>query len=226
MDNQINNYKNCTWDNITYSKFINYLKSISEVKYKNFQSKLIPNNRYEMLGIRIPILRKIANIIYKNNYSEFLKICKNNYFEEIMIKSIIISKIKDIKKIKKYIDEMIPYLNNWALCDAFVSSMKCIKNNLEYFYNFFSKYNNRITIVVYLNYYLNDEYIDRVFNKIESIKTDDYYINMAISWLLCEAYVNYRNKVIKYLNICTNNDIIKMTKSKIRDSKKNKGVIL
>ncbi len=220
MDTTIIKFKYNLWNKKTYNKFITYLKSISDDKYALFQTKLIPNNKYNIIGVRIPILRKIANIIFKGDYNKFISISNNNYLEEILIKSFIISKIKNRNEQIKYIQDLIPLLNNWCLCDTFVSSMKCIKLDLDFYYNFFSKYNNRIMVVVFLNYYLIDEYIDKVFDKISNIETDDYYINMAISWLMCEAYVNYKNRVNNYLNNCKNDDIIKMTKSKIRDSRK------
>ena len=220
MDTTIIKFKYNLWNKKTYNKFITYLKSISDDKYALFQTKLIPNNKYNIIGVRIPILRKIANIIFKGDYNKFISISNNNYLEEILIKSFIISKIKNRDEQIKYIQDLIPLLNNWCLCDTFVSSMKCIKLDLDFYYNFFSKYNNRIMVVVFLNYYLIDEYIDKVFDKISNIETDDYYINMAISWLMCEAYVNYKNRVNNYLNNCKNDDIIKMTKSKIRDSRK------
>ena len=54
-----------------YNKFINYLKSISDNKYKEFNKKII-KTKYKMLGIKIPILRNIAKKIDKSNYEEFL----------------------------------------------------------------------------------------------------------------------------------------------------------
>lgn len=220
MDNKIEEFVYKKWNKNTYNKFINYLKSIKDDKYMLFQSKLIPNNTYKIIGIKIPKLRNIAKNILKTDYNEFINISDNKYLEEVLLKSFIISKIKNKEEQIRYINNLIPLLNNWCLCDSFCSSMKCIKNNLEFYYNFFNKYNSRVKIVIYLNYYLCDEYIDKVFNEIKSIKTNDYYINMAISWLLCTAYTKYKDKVIEYLNTCQNEDIIKMTKLKIRDSKK------
>ena len=220
MDSKINNIKNIVWNDHIYNEFIDYLISIKDEKYKIFQSKLIPNNTYKMIGIRIPILRKIAKHILKTNYDEFIKLSKNIYLEEVLLNAIIISNITDREKQINYIKRLIPYLNNWCLCDTFCTSMKCVKKDLEFYYSFFTKYNSRMKIVIYLNYYLSDKYIDRVFNEIENINSDDYYIKMAISWLLCEAYVNYEHKVNNFLDKCNDKEIINMTKSKIRDSKK------
>ena len=48
-----------------------------------------------------------------------------------------------------------------------------------------------------LNYYLIDDYIDRVLCVISNIKTEYYYVNVAISWLLSVAIIKYPDKVIE-----------------------------
>ena len=52
------------WNKETYQEYINYLISIKEDKYKEFHSKLC-FTKYEILGIRLPIIRKIAKKISK-----------------------------------------------------------------------------------------------------------------------------------------------------------------
>ena len=69
-----------------------------------------------------------------------------------------------------------------------------------------------------LDYYLNDNYIDRVLKIVTSIESDKYYINMAISWLLSEAIVKYEDKVIDILKCKKLNKFIQnKTISKIQN---------
>ena len=72
------------WNKETYQEYINYLISIKEDKYKEFHSKLC-FTKYEILGIRLPIIRKIAKEISKTNYEDFLKLTKSKYYEEVLI---------------------------------------------------------------------------------------------------------------------------------------------
>jgi len=44
-------------------KITKQLISLSEEKYRLFQEKLVPDNKYEILGIRIPILRNFSRRI-------------------------------------------------------------------------------------------------------------------------------------------------------------------
>ena len=48
-------------------------------------------------GIRLPIMRDIANRISKSNIEEFLKYAQDKYYEEVMIQGLVISHIKDEK---------------------------------------------------------------------------------------------------------------------------------
>ena len=47
---------------------------------------------------------------------------------------------------------------------------------------------------MYLNYFLADEYIDEILQKIDKIKNKDYYVQMAIAWLVSFAYIKKREK--------------------------------
>ena len=70
-----------------------------------------------------------------------------------------------------------------------------------------------------MNYYLNDNYIDRILKIVSSIECDYYYINMAISWLLSVAIIDYKEKVIELLDSKSLNKFVQnKTISKINDS--------
>ena len=57
---------NYNWDSKAYNDFITYLEKISDEKTKAFNSKII-NTKYEILGIKTPILKLIAKDISKTN---------------------------------------------------------------------------------------------------------------------------------------------------------------
>ena len=197
---------NNTWDEVQYNKLINYLNNIGEEKYKDFNSKLVLT-KYKMYGIKVPILRDIAKKISKTNIISFLDIVKSNSYEEVMIEGIVISYIKEVDLCVKYFNKFINKIDNWAICDTCISSMKIVNKNKELFLKQIKKYIKskneyvvRVGVVLLLNYYIEDSYIDLVFDIINSINRDNYYINMAIAWLVSVCFVKYRNKTFKYLN--------------------------
>lgn len=55
------------WNTKTYQEFINYLISIKDDKYCDFNSRIC-RTKYKMLGIRLPDLRNIAKKIIRTNF--------------------------------------------------------------------------------------------------------------------------------------------------------------
>ncbi len=216
-------FKNYEWNNKDYKNYINYLKSIKDIKYLEFNKKIV-KTKYEMIGIPIPILKKISKNISKSNIDNYFKYNKIKYYEELMIYGLVLS--YNEKYLDKYLVSFINKIDNWAICDTFVSSLKIINKKKGKYWIYFNnlidlnkEYNTRVSIVVFMNYYLNDDYIDRVLYIVSNIKTDYYYINMSISWLLSIAIINYKDKVINLLSSKVLNKFVQnKTISKIQDS--------
>lgn len=212
------------WNKEKYKNFINELLSLKDEKYLKFTKK-ITNTKVEMIGVQIPKLRKLAKDISKTDINSFIKEYKGNYFEERMILGFVIG-LSTLEDYKKYLEFYSTQILDWSLCDSVACSLKKIKKEKEYFFEFAQKMiktNNefqvRFGIVILLNFYLEDNYIDKIINIIISLKSDKYYINMAISWILSEIYIKYPLKIDKYINEnYLNNFVLNKTISKICDS--------
>ena len=213
---------NITWNKKTYKEFINYLKTLSDIKYKEFHSN-IANTKLEIIGIRTPLLKDIAKKISKSNIEKYFKLVNNKYYEEVMIYGLVLS---NSNYLDKYFIDFIDRIDNWAICDSFVSNLKIINKKQGKYWIYINslidtnnEFRTRVSIVTMLNYYLNDNYIDRVLNIISNIKTEYYYVNMAISWLLSVAIIKYPDKVIELFKL---NKLSKFVQnkaiSKIQDS--------
>lgn len=225
------------WDELSYQSFKKYLFSIKEDKYKEFSSKLT-KTKYPILGIRVPVLRKIAKEIFKGNYNSFLKCSLNDTFEEVFIKGLVISNIKDENEFFKYIDDFVSKIDDWSICDSFCNSLKIVNQDLNKYFEYFTKYLKsnkefkiRVCLIVYLNFYTNDKYVDKIIDNILKIRNNDYYVEMAISWLLAEIYLVDKEKVInllknKKLNKFVNNKTISKLRDSYRVSKEDKEKLL
>lgn len=190
------------WNKLAYKEFINYLKDLSDLKYKEFHSS-ITNTSLNIIGIRMPILRNIAKRISKTNIENYFKLIGNTYYEEVMLYGLVLS---NSNCVDKYLIDFIKRIDNWAICDTFCSSLKIVdkyKGKYWIYINSLIDLNNefqtRVAIVLMMNYYLCDDYIDRVLYIASNIYSDKYYINMAISWLFSVAIINYKDKVIEIL---------------------------
>lgn len=207
-----------------YKEFVNYLLSLQDLKYKEFHSGLNSTN-LEIIGIRVPVLRNIAKKILKTDVEKFFSLVESNYYEEIFIEGIVLANCsEDI--IDKYLMNFIVKIDNWGICDSFCSSLKIVKKKQGKYWIYFTglidptkEFQTRVSLIILMNYYLNDNYIDRVLKIVSSIKSDYYYINMAISWLLSVAIINYEDKVIELLRSKKLSKFVQnKTISKIQDS--------
>ena len=186
---------------------LNLLNPYIDQKYKTFQEKIC-QTKYEILGVKIPILRNIAKKLLKEyDYSYPLNNIDNKYFEDVMLKAIIIGNAKASYEEKlNLITNFLPLIDNWAVCDILVGELKFIKGNENKFLNFINplfasndEYPLRFAFVILLNYYINDQYIDMVLDQCLNVKSDYYYVKMAISWTLSIALVKYFAKALEFM---------------------------
>ncbi len=198
------------------------LKEQADEQYRQFNQNMIKGSS-PIIGVRIPELRKIAKKIKKNNYEEFMQEYEGIYFEEKLLKGLIIA--SDAQLFQKNIWNFIKEIDSWCLCDTFCTTCKFIKEDLDKYFSYIEKmlesdeeFTIRLGFVLLLNYYINDEYVDKIITYTQKYYPY-YYVNMAISWLLSEIYVTYPEKIIKLLEQNTLNDFIKLkTIEKINDS--------
>ena len=203
------------------------LYSLTEEKYRKFSISLIPDHR-NFIGVRIPLIRKIAKEIAKENPVEFLRLAKDDSFEEIMLQGFVICEIKDFNLVLKLCENHIPKIYNWSLCDSFVSSLKIFKYHKNEVFLFIkpylkseNTYDVRFALVCLLSYFVDEEYLLRLFSVFDSITNDDYYVKMALAWAVSVCFVKYSEETITYLKTChLSDDVFNMALKKIRESKR------
>lgn len=91
----------------------------SDPEYKAFNDKLA-NTSLPTIGVRVPILRKIAKD-YFGKIDEIFNSFKARtpYFEEILSLGIVLSKAKmELSVRKEYIVKWLEYVDSWALTDT------------------------------------------------------------------------------------------------------------
>lgn len=206
------------WNKTNYNEFINYLHSLQDLKYKEFHSKLL-NNQINLIGIKTPILRNIAKDISKGNYIEFLNLNQHKYYEENIIHGFIISNLKlPINEIINHINNYLQFIDNWATCDLFCSSLKIISKNKDVFLKYINKliikdneWTRRFCFVILLDYYIESPYLEKIFYLCDNYNNDKYYVNMAIAWLISICYIKHKEQTIIYLK---NNKLDKFTHNK------------
>ena len=203
-----------------------FLNKNKDPKYRTFITKLIPNCAYEILGVRIPKLRQFAKYLYKNNlFSDFINSPYHKYLEEFFLHRMILENFNDYNLLLKYLKDLLPYLNNWALTDGFKNNI--IENHLDDFSHYIDENLNnknpyivRFMINMVMVYYINTDDLDKYLRKINSIKTTKYYLKMSISWFIVTAFSKRYVVTYNYFksNKICDDDIKKMVKRKYLDS--------
>ena len=158
------NLNNINWNN-DYNKFITYLYSLQDKKYLEFHSNLVKDKN--IIGIRIPTLKKIAKAIANTDYELFFKLNNHNTYEETTLQGLVIGYLKaPFKDVLDYLSTFIPYNDNWATNDVVCANLKIFKKNQEEGYKYILKLINskndwyiRFGLVLLLDYYINDNYI-------------------------------------------------------------------
>lgn len=186
----------------------NDLENLADEKYKKFQSGLCPETE-NILGIRVPVLRNYAKELCKNfSTQDLLNNIEDDFYEEIMLQGMIIGldKSVDWQEKRKYIEEFVPKIDNWAVCDVFCAGLKFTKKYKNEMWKLINEYTNsdeefelRFAIVMILDYYIEEEYIKEIFRIFNQIKSDKYYVKMAIAWAISICLIKYYDETIEYL---------------------------
>ena len=202
-------------------KIIKRLKELSDRKYRDFNSKLVPNIN-NVLGVRIPVLRNYANELYNDKgfaVDEFISISSAPFMEFTMLQGFLIGlKKSGREEFFRDVKNFVPKINNWAVCDTFCASVKLVKKypaeTFEFTQKYFKskkEYEIRFGVVILLTYFINDEYIDRVLEILVNLSSNDYYAQMGIAWALSICYVNYFEKTHE---VVSNSNLLKEIKVK------------
>ncbi|MFC5652637.1 DNA alkylation repair protein [Paenibacillus solisilvae] len=182
------------------------LFELADAEYQRFTSALIPNIN-NVLGVRLPELRKLARTIAKGDWRTYLKQAENEYFEEVMLQGMVIGYVQaDIGEILNYVAEFVPKIDNWSVCDSFCIGLKVTKLHLEEVWDFLQpylqsaeEYDIRFGVVMLLDYYIEADYISRVLQLLDGIKHEGYYVKMAVAWAVSICYVKLPQETMAYL---------------------------
>lgn len=183
------------------------LFELQDKKYQEFQKKLCPGIE-NIIGIRVPVLRDYAKrLLKKYDFENLIRYLKDNYYEEIMLQGMLIGEAKeDFDVIIKYIELFIPKIDNWAICDTFCAGLKITRKHKKEIWNFIQKYLKsenefevRFGVVMILDYFIDEEHLQKNFEIFSNIKIPKYYVQMAVAWAISVSLIKYYDITIKYL---------------------------
>ena len=191
------------------NKIKNDLLLMQDKTYKDFHSKLMPTiNPNSIIGIRVPVLRDYAKKLFKENSIEslnpFLKNLPHEFYEENNIHAFIIEKINNFDECIFYLENFLPYIDNWATCDML--NPKIFKTNyeklLEKIYQWInsdSVYTVRFGIGILMRFFLDEKFETKYLDLVSSINSEEYYINMMRAWFFATALAKQYDQTLPYI---------------------------
>lgn len=184
------------------------LASLAEDEYREFTMKGIPSER-PFIGVRIPLIREIAAKVSNEKITEFLAV-KPVAIEEVLARGMLIARLP-YDKMMEWFDSQIDYIDNWCTSDVFCSGLKKqIKTRREEFFERKveplledkREFAVRVGLVLLKSYYLDFDYLAVIFDRVEKLADrKEYYIRMAIAWLVAECFIKYPEETLAYLRI-------------------------
>lgn len=191
---------------MTKEKIRERLLSLRDEKYREFHSALMPTvDKEKLIGIRTPLLRSFAKeLIKEGDFEEFLSALPHKYYEEDNLHGFIIEGIKDFETCISELKRFIPYIDNWATCDSV--RPKVLKKEPEKLLLFIrgllkskETYTVRFGIGLLLSFYLDENFSSEHLKLVSQIKSEEYYINMMISWYFATALAKQWESTLPYL---------------------------
>ncbi len=182
------------------------LFALQDLKYRDFQVKLIPGmDKEKMIGVRTPDLRKLAGQLAKREeIVEFLQALPHRYFDENQLHAFIISAIKDYENCAEELERFLPYVDNWATCDQLspkifgkhkqellISIRKWIRSD--------HTYTVRFGIGMLMKYFLDEDFKTEYADLVASVRSEEYYVNMMIAWYFATALAKQYKAVLPYI---------------------------
>lgn len=204
------------------------IKTLFENKddeYAVFQRKLCPSVEEDrIIGVRVPKLRIIAKSFAENAASvSFLDALPHHYYEEYLIHGFLIERIKDFDICVARLDDFLPFVDNWAVCDC--TSPKVLGGHKDKLVSVIMKwihsdktYVVRYAIKLLMQHYLDDAFDEKYLGLVAGLKSEEYYVKMMQAFYFATALAKQYDSAIGYIEKGLDPAVRKMAVRKARES--------
>ena len=181
---------------------INELQSLQDLKYRDFQSKLIPNvDKSTIIGVRMPDLRKLAKKIDEKQAQIFMEDLPHTYYEENMLQSILVSNMKNYDDCIDHLERFLPFVDNWAVSDCispktFTKNTDKLIEKIKLWAKSPHTYTVRVAICLLMKYFLDEKFKVEYLKIATRIRSEEYYVNMMVAWFFATALAKQWDDVI------------------------------
>ena len=193
------------------------LAELADDEYREFSMKGIPSER-PFIGVRIPLIREAVAKVPNERLAEFIAV-EPVAIEEVLARGMMICRLpykeivasRDELHGESWFDSQIACIDNWCTCDIFCSEVcrKLGKNREEFLetkvdglFDAKNEFAVRAGLVILKCGYVSEDYLAMIFDRVERLADrKEYYIRMAIAWLIAECFIKYSEITLTYMNV-------------------------
>lgn len=181
------------------------LFSMQDKEYRDFSAALVPTlPRERVIGVRVPLLHQYAGRLDPDTAVRFMGELPHVYLEENHLHSFLIGQMRDTDACYAALDDFLPYVDNWAVCDSLrpKSILKDRERLLEKIDEYLQSrhpYTVRFGIELLMLYFLDEHFDPAHLSRIAAIQSEHYYVNMMIAWYFATALAKRWEDTVPYL---------------------------
>ncbi|MBR3052068.1 DNA alkylation repair protein [Candidatus Saccharibacteria bacterium] len=202
---------------LEYGELRSALASLADGEYREFSMKGIPSER-PFIGVRIPLVREVVKRVPDERITEFLLV-EPVAIEEVLARGMLICRLpygeivvaRDDLNGRSWFDSQISYIDNWCTCDVFCSGVcrkigkhpeEFLELEVDGLFQAKDEFAVRAGLVILKCGYVSEDYLAVIFDRVEGLASrEEYYIRMAIAWLLAECFIKYPEVTLAYMKV-------------------------
>ena len=254
---------------------------LTDVRYREGHLRVVnalPERR--VMGLHSPEIKQVAKQLSREGGEVVMpdgthRICDNGvevirafetvpseslYYEETVIWGYLINLAKcSLEERLAMLGRYVPVLDNWAVCDSYCAHAKWMARAdkaalwvfLEQWFDSEREFEVRFAVVVAMCYFFNDEWLDKVFERINSLNfnrikskyktvkgklkvaqqgtvqgAEPYYVRMGVAWLLATALAKLPDRTRTFVRSSNlPEDVVKLYIRKARESLRTRNII-
>ena len=184
------------------------LKGDADEEYRKFVAKTVPNVPIEkIIGVRSAKIQETARCIDWDMELIFRAALPHKYHDENMLHAALLSEFSqedDYQNCIDGIDRFLPYVDNWAVCDAispkvFGRHPKGLEEKINDWLRAERPYTIRFGLLMLMKFYLDDFFDEEHFQWVIDISSNAQYVRMAQAWYFATALVKRWDQMVPLL---------------------------
>lgn len=186
-----------------------------DATYAAFQSKLMPTEAPALvIGVRMPQVRALAKTLERAGKADaYMHTLPHTYYDENMLHAVLLSHCTNFAECITLLDEFLPYVDNWAVCDAlspqvFATHTNALMLHIARWLTTNAVYTQRFALKMLMTHYLDEHFCTEYLDIPAHIHTNEYYVAMMIAWFYATALAKQWEDTAAFLRKNTLDDFV------------------